>query len=184
MASKIGIVNHALVLLGASRISSLTELTQEATKMSEVYETVRDELLRSHIWNFAIKRASLAKLVETPAFEYAFYFQLPSDCLRVIKTDDETVPHKIEGKKIATDASTVKIKYIRNDTVESEYDAQFTAAFATRLAIETVESLPAKSNLLNTLWQLFQVRLDEAKSTNAIENSYDVITNTTLTEFR
>lgn len=184
MASKIEIINHALALIGGSRITSLSELTQEATIMSTVYETVRDELLRSHNWNFAIKRASLAKLSETPAFEFKAYFQLPADCLRVIRTDDMAKSHKIEGRKLATDASAIKIKYIRNDVVESEYDAQFTAAFATRLVVEVIESLPAKSNLLSTLMQLFQIRLDEAKSTNSIENFYDVISDTTLTGFR
>lgn len=184
MASKIEIINHALAQLGASRISSLTELTHEATIMSTVYETVRDELLRSHNWNFAIKRASLAKLSETPVFEFGAYFQLPADCLRVIKTDDETEPHKIEGRKLATDASAVKIRYIRNDTVESEYDAQFTIVFATALAIEAATSLPAKGSLLGTLSNLYAFRLERAQAMNAIENFYDVISDTTLTGFR
>lgn len=184
MASKIEIINHALAQLGASRISSLSELTHEATIMSTVYETVRDELLRSHNWNFAIKRVSLAKLTETPAFEFGAYFQLPVDCLRVIKTNDETIPHKIEGRKLATDASEVKIKYIRNDTVESEYDAQFAATFATALAFEAATSLPAKGSLLQSLGNLYTFRLERAQATNAIENFYDVITDTTFTRNR
>lgn len=184
MASKIEIINHALALLGASRISSLSELTHEATIMSTVYETVRDDLLRSHNWNFAIKRTSLAKLSETPAFEFKAYFQLPTDCLRVIKTNDETAPYKIEGRKLATDENAVKIKYIRNDTVESEYDAQFVTTFAAALALESVPALPAKGSLFQSLGNLYMVRLERAQAMNAIENFHDVITNTTLTGFR
>jgi len=55
------ICNSALIKIGASTISSLTEDSVEAEACKEQYAKLRDELLRSNPWNFANKRAFLGK---------------------------------------------------------------------------------------------------------------------------
>lgn len=184
MASKVEIINRGLMLLGANRIASLDELTQEAAAMDAAYEGVRDELLRSHRWNFAIERVQLAELSGTPVFGFAKYYALPSDCIMLLNTDDSTIPHKVEGTKIASDAPAVKIRYIKRITNEQAFDVHFTGVFAAALAIEVAPALTGGQNLLSVLHDLFSLKIREAKLSNAIENHHDVISDTTLTAAR
>lgn len=59
------IANSALSKLGASKISSLSDNTRSAILINEQFHKKRKELLRSHPWNFAIKRAFLTRVRDT-----------------------------------------------------------------------------------------------------------------------
>ena len=83
-------------------------------------------VLRSHPWNFANKRVELAQLTESPAFEYDFQFQLPADCLRVLKTDDELDIFKIEGRQLLSNNAIVKILYTSRIEDTTQFDSLFT----------------------------------------------------------
>ena len=84
MASKVEICNLALQNVGANSITSLVEGTAEANECSLRYDTARLALLNMHIWNFAVKRAQLARLTATPEFNYNYKFQLPTDFLYMV----------------------------------------------------------------------------------------------------
>ena len=66
MATKVSICSNALLLLGDKTINSLDEGTDRASLASNLYDSVRDSLLRSHPWNCAVKRVILAPDTETP----------------------------------------------------------------------------------------------------------------------
>ena len=105
MASIVGICNSALIKLGATRIIQLTEGSKTANLCNEQFEKVRDDLLRGHIWNFAVGRAQLARLAEAPAFEFGEAYQLPSNFLRAISIHPDAsgqamVPYRIEGRRL------------------------------------------------------------------------------------
>ena len=68
MASVVGICNRALEKLGGGYIAALTEASKEARALNRAYDYVRDAVLRAHPWNFAIKRASLARFFIQGAF--------------------------------------------------------------------------------------------------------------------
>jgi len=86
--SKVEIANAALNSLGAERITTLDEDSESARKVDAIYEPTLKALLRTHFWNFAMKEASLARLVDVPVLDdYTYIFQLPSDFVRLKKTD-------------------------------------------------------------------------------------------------
>ena len=86
--SNVEICNIALTALGANNIMDLTENTEEARKCNVLFENLRDEMLEAHLWNFAIKRTGdLALSSTSPLWEFNNKFQLPTDCLRVLKTN-------------------------------------------------------------------------------------------------
>ena len=89
MATEVSICSNALRKLGDDPITSLTEDTERARLCNAFYESSRDSLLRSHPWNFAITRATLAKLSSTPAYGFAYQYALPTDpyCLRVLEME-------------------------------------------------------------------------------------------------
>jgi hypothetical protein len=61
----LAICNSALSKIGAAKIDALTDVNKRATLCNQQYSILRDELLRSHPWNFAIKRKYLSKEILT-----------------------------------------------------------------------------------------------------------------------
>uniref|UniRef100_A0A6M3IYR8 Putative tail tubular protein n=1 Tax=viral metagenome TaxID=1070528 RepID=A0A6M3IYR8_9ZZZZ len=56
------ICNQALRLIGAKKITIITQAVEEARVLNDIWTDMLDEVLASHPWNFAIKRASLTAL--------------------------------------------------------------------------------------------------------------------------
>jgi hypothetical protein len=175
MTSVVDICNIALQKLGASRIVSLTQDTDNARECNLLYEQARDSELRAHPWNFAIKRAQLAAS-GTPAFGYSSAYQLPADCLRLLPPDKHLnfsdLDWQIEGRSILTDdTGALDVRYIYRVTDPNQFDASFVELLACRLA----EGLCEKITQSNSKGQ--QIRADkitamrEARRNNAFENS-------------
>ena len=124
MASDVDIANSALNNLGASNINSLTEDSVAARICNQRYAFVRDAVFRAHPWNCLITRASLAQNSTAPTWQYTYAFSLPTDpyCLRVLRVEDLDTDYKVEGRTIASDNSTMKIKYVGRITDPNQYD--------------------------------------------------------------
>src|SRR5687768_15522866 len=93
MPSDTDVVNVAMRLIGQSPIVSLSDGTANANTADDLYEAVRDDLLRSHPWNFATKRVQLARSATTPGFEFDYAYVLPADWLRTISVHDNDAGH-------------------------------------------------------------------------------------------
>lgn len=65
MANKIDICNEALDKLGVETITSFSDDSKQARHCSRRYDRLRKKLLRSHWWNFAIKREILVSETST-----------------------------------------------------------------------------------------------------------------------
>lgn len=85
------IYNMGITRLGHEPMSAVDENTKAGRLVRLHYPTVRDGLLRSHPWNFAVRRAALAQLSVTPSFEFDYAYALPTDpyCLKVLRTSFE-----------------------------------------------------------------------------------------------
>ena len=169
MASVVDICNGALNQLGASTILTLTEDSKNARLCNARYTQVRDSVFRSHPWNCLQKRVQLAADTDTPAWGFTKQYTLPSDCLRVLTILDYDADYKIEGRKILTDNSTMKILYIARITDPNEYDEllreTLSAALAADIAYAVTSSNPTASNMYN----LFKDKLKEARFVDATE---------------
>lgn len=174
MASRVGIANLALTILGADRITSLEDNAENARRLTAIYDSTLEDVLRAHPWNFAISRSTLAQLATTPLFEYSYEFQLPGNCLRVLAVSDGTditTDYKIEGRKLLCDDTSVKIKYITNITDPNQYTSQFIYILATRLAAEIAYAVTNNKSTADQMFQLYLSRLQIAKETDAQESS-------------
>lgn len=150
------ICNLALSKIGNKRIVSLDEESPEARACRLVYEPARDEVLRSHQWNFAMKRMVLSRLVAAPAFGWACQFQLPVDCLRVLQLNgyepgERRDNWEIEGRVLLADDETAEIKYIARVTDGNLYDAIFVKALAVKVGAEIAKPLAGSSSLAEGL---------------------------------
>jgi hypothetical protein len=54
------ICNSALIKVGSKQITSISDANKRAELCTLMYPKVRDKVLKSHPWNFAIKRKSLS----------------------------------------------------------------------------------------------------------------------------
>ncbi|CAB4166497.1 hypothetical protein UFOVP847_32 [uncultured Caudovirales phage] len=77
----VSICSDALVMLGASVISSLTEGTPAATACNRLYPDIRDSLLSSYAWSWSVQKVQLSRLSTAPTNEWRYAYQLPSNML-------------------------------------------------------------------------------------------------------
>ena len=182
--SNVEICNIALTALGANNITALTENTEEARKCNVLFANLRDEMIESHLWNFAIKRTGdLALSGTSPLWEYNNKFALPVDCLRVLKTNFEKPIQstsrrndrvwKIEGRFLYTDEGNVKIQYIGNVIDPTQQLRAFQTALAARLEAELAFSILQSASIAESKWKLYEMKLRVAKSVDAQEGTPD-----------
>ena len=172
MPSVVEICNRALSRVGEARITALTDDTKQARACNGAYSFVRDEVLRAHPWNCAIKRASLAKLSDAPTFGYDAQYQLPSDCLRVVEVYDTKLPWVVEGRKLLSDEGTpLKMRYVRREEDPNTMDSMLVSAIAARLAMELCEELTQSNTKRERAAVEYEAILARAKGADGQEQS-------------
>ena len=169
MASVVDICNGALNQLGASTILTLTEDSKNARLCNARFTQVRDAVFRSHPWNCLQKRVQLAADTTAPAWGFTSAYTLPADCLRLLRILDYDSNHKVEGRKILTNNSSMKILYVARIEDPNEYDEllreTISAALAADIAYAVTSSNPVSINMYN----LYQTKLKDARFVDATE---------------
>lgn len=182
--SEVHICNLALIKIGQPRINSLSDNTKSALLLNEIFETIRDEVLADHPWNFAIKRAEFSQLVTTPAYEYAYEYQIPSDCLRVWRPEDENIEFREEDGKIVTNEGTFRCQYIARVTNVAKFSHAFAQALAFRLAAEVAYAIVNSAQLQQTMMLAYKERLATARSNDAQTGTPETVVQTNFLESR
>lgn len=175
MTSQVGICNGALNQLGASTILALTEDSKNARVLNQRYDMVRDKVFREHPWNCLLKRVSLAQDTDKPAYEYTNQYTLPSDCIRVLKTFEmkDNVDFKVEGRKILTNATTVKILYVARITDTTQYDTSLVETLSAAIAADIAYAITGSTTLLQLMEQKYLEKLKDARFADATEGMPD-----------
>ena len=169
--SAVDVCNSALQKCGVSSIMSLTDPTREARSCALAFDSNRRAELRKRNWNFAIKRKILGPDSAAPAFDYAYAFQLPSDCLKVIVPKDSSLDWVIEGRTILTNYGNgvLNLRYVADITDVTQWDSTFYDVFACSLALDVVEQLTNSPAKKRTLEQEYNEALADAAKANAFE---------------
>lgn len=106
------------------------------------------------------------------AKEYAYRFELPSDCLRLLRINaSEADDYRVEQGFIYTDEGEVHIEYIFDQTDESKFDAQFTDLLAARLSAEIAFYLTDNSTLTEQAWDVYNRKLSMARAMDSRQGS-------------
>nr|BAR32321.1 tail tubular protein A [uncultured Mediterranean phage uvMED] len=169
MASVVDICNGALNQLGASTILTLTEDSKNARLCNARFTQVRDSIFRSHPWNCLQKRVELAADSDTPAWGFTSQFTIPADCLRVLTILDFDSDYKIEGRKILTDNSSMKILYISRVTDPNEYDELLRETLSAALAADIAYAVTSSNPVAKNMYDLFQEKLKDARFVDSTE---------------
>ena len=144
------ICNMALNRIGNNKTLTnvITDSSVEAQVCRRHYDQTRKALLRSHFWRFARARKTLSTS-STPAFEWDYQFNLPTDWIRMIGVyESESAVHSmstnsyaLEGRKILTDSSSLYIRYIKNIGDVNLMDELFIEVFVLTLAKKLIKPL-------------------------------------------
>lgn len=170
--SEVGLANLALQMLGRGKfVTALDEDSQAARVMRLQMPYARDAVLRSYPWKFAQARAALPADETAPAFEWAYSYTLPSDCVlmhTIFNGDD--LEWRVEGRKVLCNVSApLYIKYTARVTDLAQSDPLFFQALAARLASDTAVTLTENSGKAQDLWQVYQAKLREARAMDSQE---------------
>jgi hypothetical protein len=191
MATEVSICANALRRLGDDPIVSLTDDTERARLCNAFYSEARDEVLRSHPWNFAITRQQLSQLSTTPLYQYSYQYALPTDpfCLRVLEMEYSDYVFKIEhlagtGRVLLTDEGTAKIIYIARITDTAQFDSLFIDTLTAKLSVDLAYPVTGSVQLQQNMQKLFESKLRESRSVDGQEGFQDDLVSPTFTDFR
>lgn len=176
--SEVAIYNLALDMLDEGPVTSPTDDTRPARLLNRNYAQTRDEVLRAHPWNFALTRESLPALSEKPAFGWAYQYELPTDCLRLMpltydgNLNGSPIPHEVEGGRVLTDKEApLRIRHVRRVTNTSDFDPLFARSLAARLAIYVGHVITGKQSYIERLGGLYRDVILEARRIDALEGT-------------
>ena len=186
MASAVQICNVALSKIGESPILSLTEDSRSGRVCNLVYVDLRQAILGAHPWNFAIKRVELSALTTAPAFGFSYQHQLPSDFLKALQFYPEgtDIAYRVEGKRVLSNEPSVKLRYVSDVTDANEYSPLFREVLSARLASEIAIFLFNDRTLSDQMFTLYQDKLIEARSMDAMDGTPENIEATSWLEAR
>jgi hypothetical protein len=175
MTTSIDIANRALILLGGREITSFLEGTNESRLAKNLYQSTRDYVLRAYPWASLKKRKSLAELAEQPVSGFNHQYQLPNDCMRVLEVYGSSKIKsdywEVNGRAVLTNSKPVSIVYLSGDVPEQEYSPQLIQALVYRLAAEMAYPMTGNTSAQGNFASLFSQVLDEARTTDALEQS-------------
>lgn len=183
MASQVDIANKALSILGAARITAITDNTKSARAISAHWDMVRRAEIRKHFWAFALKRDALPALADAPAWGFDTAYQLPADFLRLFQINDTfVVPAQtdyrtmddsawaIEGGAVLCNfGAPLKIRYVRDIMDTASFDPLFADVMAARLAYDACEEITNSTNKQAAAGERYKQCLNDAVRANSIE---------------
>jgi hypothetical protein len=171
------IANMALDLLEEEPIVSADDNRTAVRWMARNFGPIRDAMLRSHPWNWAIKRAALDVEVTAPASGWSYGYLLPSDFIRLVPLtggylNGADVPFALEGQRILTNAGTsAKIVYVARVVDETKMDPIFVQALAATVASRAASFITGKTSYMQLCQQLAKDLTLQAQMVDALEGT-------------
>lgn len=175
MASQVEIVNLALNALGESDfILAMNENTKSARLANLIWESSKRKVLEDHTWKFATKRINLSPLVATPAYEYDYQYQVPSDFIRIVEVSDSNEPledYETNESMILCNESIIYLKYIYDITNTELFTAGFANCFSIYLAHKMAYNITGNRSKESDLLQIYIQELRNAKDNDAASST-------------
>lgn len=178
MASPSEICAKAMVLLGQNPIIDIDDTSvPNAVKCKAAYAITRDAMLREYAWAFAVRRVMLVADPAAPAFGYAYKFQLPADCIRVIGTDQAGVGYEIEDGFLMADVSTMGVRYVRRVEESGFFDSLFVDCLSIRIARELAPSIlkDRGAKVAQMMDALYRATIPAAKLADSLESRHNEV---------
>lgn len=163
--SEVDICNLALSHLKQQPIVQIDPPTSQVEELCNLwYHQVRQETLRSHPWNFAIKRVQLTPDSSAePLFGFTHAYLLPSDFIRYLGSYDDlgnrnlNDDYEIEGRYLlrnGEDNDSVNVRYISDYKTVVKMDPLFRGLFAINFAVVLAPNFSGSESRVGTLLKI------------------------------
>lgn len=173
--SKTDICNLALTRLNQERITDIDSPQSKTADLCALYyDQTRKEVLEDGVFNFSLKRSSLARLTTTPAFEYAYEYELPNDFIKLVYIGIDLInkveDYEIEGNKILIDnlggstTTALPIRYVFNATDVSKFSPSFIESLSLKLALHLCKPLTGANTDQDRMKALYDESIARAKA--------------------
>lgn len=136
------ICNLSLDLLSSDVVQNVVDPTNPTEEiLKRWYDKSRRKALRSHPWNFAIKRVILSPSSTDPEFGWTYKFQTPSDFIRIATlegSDGRQIwkdEYEFESNHILYNDSTINLRYIYDLEDVTKFDELFTDLLVCEIAL-------------------------------------------------
>lgn len=171
-ATAVSISSNALLRLGSHPINSFDEGDPEGSNVSfarlasNLWPSVRRQVLRGHIWNCATRRVLLSPETTPPAFGWANQFLKPSDWLRTVAVgaEGERIDYVMEDRYFLANESALPLLYIFDNTNPATYDAGLVAALEIGMMAALAYPVTKSTSLAAELSQLLRDTLAQARA--------------------
>lgn len=179
MATKLGLYNSALIILGERRLANLTEAREPRRAIDDAYDDAVAYCLEIGFWNFAMRAIQADHSASvTPAFGYTYAFAKPEDFIRTYSLGStETFDPPLltivdEPNYWYANVDPLYAKYVSNDVAYgmdlSLWSESFTDYVANRLAVKTCKRITGKF-ADDTLLKQEKRALAQARSKDAMD---------------
>ena len=177
--NKIDLINRSLVSIGATPIQGFNENTSEAIVLKEAYSGIRDGLLSSYQWRFAIKTQKLQLLNVDDKGVYNF--SLPTDCLRILKVN--TNQYQIHNNTLNTRTQIIEVDYIFRPE-EEDFPPYFDNVLVSRICAEICLPLTDSTTRTEFLFKRYETEFKQAKLVDASQEINNNLNLNILTDVR
>ncbi len=175
MTSVVSICNLALSNIGKGTISDINEASAEAQQCKLQYYNCRDTLLQAHPWTFARKVQALAALANDWESRWAYRYQKPSDCLKIVRLvpdidfpdDIDPAPHGLRASSIYASYSPVFLEYTRLEDDPTKYPPLFADALAWSLSARIAMPLTRDQSIRKDAYQMAVAATSAAQTADA-----------------
>jgi hypothetical protein len=143
VASKIGICNTALVLIGADEIVSFDEDTNEATTANRLYTSVVNDVASRYPWRFLIPQIQLSRESAAPTARWDAAYQLPAgvELVRGVFVQDTPIDFDRHGDLIFCNASTEDVVVLEHSITAVGAELVWPGYFAAVIELEMAAAL-------------------------------------------
>lgn len=155
MASKLGVYNSALLILGERKLASLSEAREPRRALDDAWDSATSYCLEQGFWNFAMRAIQADSSASvTPTFGFTYAFTKPSDFRRLYQFgstatfDPQLMTVVDEPNYWYANCDPLYVKYVSDDTAYgmdlSIWSETYADYVATRLAVRTCKRITGK----------------------------------------
>lgn len=184
--SKIEIINRALLKLGEPPVASLNDASFGRV-YDIIYNDVKDLLLSSYPWRFAVEVRDLPKLEEK--YNGKFMYQLPKECLLVLQVfgtgnvccGDEVKCYAGRNYELANNCVVTEVnggvsaEFVRKLDDDGRFPPLFREAVAAKMAGELAMRLKHSLTLKQTMENEFFALIKQAEMNNEIMKDVELL---------
>lgn len=172
--SIVDICNVGLGMVGGTRITLLSEDSENARLCNTFYDGSVDEVLVMHDWGCAkhTKVITADSDYDSGDFDYAmgYKYAFPSNpyCLKIRKYNDGETEYDLQGRFLYSDSDVCELVYTKRITDTNEFDSLLADAVSVHLAIKLSFPLMSAKDVRDELIEyLHKVVLLQAKQADA-----------------